>query len=1669
MKKLIIILALLLPFFVNAQDYRVIDWKTDVLNVQTINIDTFKFETDIKDYNDPGAITREIGNYFIDFVARCFKIIDSDETTITVVDLEHINLAPQSNKIGRVYQSIVDADSIFNSIGGVDISVLDDLSKWKDVARNNELFGRKIKELDRRDTTGIYHINRQLLDSISQEDTTNWNKYLIETDTSGILDKDNLFWSANKKYELITPHIGGGTGDNVYMTNVNSDISGYKKTSYTNDTGITSFSAIASADTVLVQQFLFDGQLSTSILDAGGWIVRTYCNVSSIAGVSKFKYEFFVYDDADSTIFSFYSDEINNTAFQYNEYTSFQSAFNLGKSTYRLGVRVYFLTTLAAPITGTFRVGDGETSYINTPIALRHVRIRNPNEDPNVQHMTADDQNAVNRYKIDSASYLTSEVDGSTTNEIQDLSRSGNTLSLSSDGTTVDLSDLVNPSLTGYRLKTDHDSLSNLDEKSYNSLTDKPDLTSYRQKSDHDSLSALDEKSYNSLTDKPASLPASDVYAWAKTPTKPTYTKSEVGLGNVDNTSDANKPISTATQTALNNLVPFLGADRDVDLGANSISTDTVKIDGVPLLLNTFKKDSLGGAGNIFYSTGASSQPASGTVNQVIGGNTLTSGYLPYWDGSNLANSDKIKNTTEGIVISCNNYDGTTQNTLLLAEPSFDNYGIMITSNANTGVLEFFPYNAGIRRPVSLLMFNRFSEKVSIPILASSSTRLVTASSTGQLGSSIISESGTVATVAGTISATNLIDGYLPLHQNDADGLVNSNIYQNASGNVGIATTTPSEALDVNGNLIADVLKSRISTGTPPLVVASSTVVDSLNAGLLDGKKASDFETANVNIQRHITNDNDTIIDNEIQDLSRSGNTLSLSGDETSVDLSDLVNPDLSNYATIIQLRDSIAYLKTLIPTVETTATIKTKLGAATNSTDGYLLATDWTTFNAKQATLVSGTNIKTVNSTSLLGSGNISIAPMVYPSQGLAKSNGTGWDASITDNSALWNRAYTMADSLKNDVLDTSSVNINKPNWTKFIQSVTAREGIPVVGDYYGGGIVYYISPSGTYGYCVYPTVIFNGATQTYWSPTNNNSIIASNTSFGAGINNTTLIVSAFGAGNYAAYKCDTFSGGGYTDWALPAVNDADSIRDNLGSAFYSTMDAIYVANDNATNGYLYALNNGTYSAYIPKGVLQYTYDVIAIRRFNITPQVFNLNVAENDGSPSYNEINSMKFVNCTLTQDGEGAVVITPSSGGNMNGDQIVAALNANDSTTLTKALAAPQLIMTGTNYNYLWSQYYNNAYDYGIYLTQTPKGGYSDLLKFDANNKIFYIPRINLENGGYVNSIGTGPATGSSTSKLVTEDMLAKSIQAAGGGDMSRSVYDTDTDNIVDNSEKLGGQLPSYYMPNVAAGTGSLGGIQVSATDGNLAMSGNYLIVKDNVLTTRTPEVSDYIAFYDNSATAQGKMTLSTLGSLIGGSGGGMVYPGAGIPVSTGSAWGTSKTAPSGAIVGTTDSQALTNKSVNGVTLSTSAGTTNFLAGDGTYKAVSGSSKWTADTYGINYQSGNVGIGSVSASSAHLTSGSFTSSTIVGIVGLSNSEIGISGASNTNIGVRGTSGSSFGGDFTGLGCRATKFYVSSLNTAPASSTATGTTGEIRFTSDYIYVCVATNTWKRTQISTW
>lgn len=56
-------------------------------------------------------------------------------------------------------------------------------------------------------------------------------------------------------------------------------------------------------------------------------------------------------------------------------------------------------------------------------------------------------------------------------------------------------------------------------------------------------------------------------------------------------------------------------------------------------------------------------------------------------------------------------------------------------------------------------------------------------------------------------------------------------------------------------------------------------------------------------------------------------------------------------------------------------------LPTASATTRGALSTTDWSAFNGKQSALVSGTNIKTVNGSSLLGSGNITTNPRTIQS----------------------------------------------------------------------------------------------------------------------------------------------------------------------------------------------------------------------------------------------------------------------------------------------------------------------------------------------------------------------------------------------------------------------------------------------------------------------------------------------------------------------------------------------------------------------------------------------------------------------------------------------------------------------------------------------------------------
>ena len=75
--------------------------------------------------------------------------------------------------------------------------------------------------------------------------------------------------------------------------------------------------------------------------------------------------------------------------------------------------------------------------------------------------------------------------------------------------------------------------------------------------------------------------------------------------------------------------------------------------------------------------------------------------------------------------------------------------------------------------------------------------------------------------------------------------------------------------------------------------------------------------------------------------------------------------------------------LSSTVATGTTTPVITLQVPTASASNRGALSSADWTTFNGKQAALVSGTNIKTVNGTTLLGSGDLGTITYAYGGTG--------------------------------------------------------------------------------------------------------------------------------------------------------------------------------------------------------------------------------------------------------------------------------------------------------------------------------------------------------------------------------------------------------------------------------------------------------------------------------------------------------------------------------------------------------------------------------------------------------------------------------------------------------------------------------------------------------------
>lgn len=171
----------------------------------------------------------------------------------------------------------------------------------------------------------------------------------------------------------------------------------------------------------------------------------------------------------------------------------------------------------------------------------------------------------------------------------------------------------------------------------------------------------------------------------------------------------------------------------------------------------------------------------------------------------------------------------------------------------------------------------------------------------------------------------------------------------------------------------------------------------------------------------------------------------------------------------------------------------------------------------------------------------------------------------------------------------------------------------------------------------------------------------------------------------------------------------------------------------------------------------------------------------------------------------------------------------------------------------------------------------------------------------------------------------------------------------------------------------------------------------------------------------------------------------------------------------LIGTTTDDAVNKVQVNGSVLLPTTGYFKFGGNTSSFPAIgklgSGNYLGAFAADGSNYVSfgaqslaavADVSVGSggafnfLSTASNRLQSGTVDT-------GLSRISAGVVGVGNGSV------GSQTGHIIAG------EYRLATLNTAPTSATDTGILGEIRYDANYIYLCVATNTWKRSALTTW
>ena len=510
-------------------------------------------------------------------------------------------------------------------------------------------------------------------------------------------------------------------------------------------------------------------------------------------------------------------------------------------------------------------------------------------------------------------------------------------------------------------------------------------------------------------------------------------TKTQVGLGNVDNTSDLDKPISTATQTALDGKQASLSSTQlqAVNSGANTtnigqIATNTNDISAINEKIPNQASSSNQLADKEFVNSSISTNTANfiGTFNSTTA--------LEAYSGT-VTNNDYAFVTNS--VITDNGNDWATfaaldaYNKSLLT--NFD-YGWVINGN-KFDLYRFDIVNqAWVSRATNIhktdvtlnSAYNRYKATVASGVVTweyeyTLNNSSFTASQWTAINSGITSDDVSLIATAlqpnDNVSSLTNDSGYL-VSSDIATGSTNGTISVNGTDvsvyGLGSAAYTASSAYDASGSAstaetnaknYADGLASNYATAAQGSLADTAlqpndNISELVNdSGYITGITSDDVTTAlgytpysSSNPNGYTSNVGTVTSVNNVSPVS--GNvTLSIPAAQVNSDwnvssgVAQILNkPNLATVATSGAYSDLSG--TPTIPTVnDATLTIQKNgttvntfsANASSNVTANITVPTQASDIGA-QATLVSGTNIKTINGTSLLGSGDISVGSSV-------------------------------------------------------------------------------------------------------------------------------------------------------------------------------------------------------------------------------------------------------------------------------------------------------------------------------------------------------------------------------------------------------------------------------------------------------------------------------------------------------------------------------------------------------------------------------------------------------------------------------------------------------------------------------------------------------------------